>query len=234
MRRSAVAFVLALLPGLPAAALTATEVERQVIAALKAEGLAAPERLGLVRPFPDCDVPLKVSQGPQGWRTVRVACDAPKVWHRQVRIADQPLQPVARSDQSPRPEALRMAMALRRSLPRGAVIGPDDIVLAPVGGSDPAAVFGAPEDVVGRVLKLAVSGGATLLPRHLEPLLQVRKGQVVTIELSAGGVTVAFAGTALEDGVAGQRIDIAGRQPGRVIRAVVAGQDRVRVESNIP
>jgi flagella basal body P-ring formation protein FlgA len=205
------------------------EVARLVAAAMRDAGIeAAPA--APTRPYPACAGALSVSPRTADWATAEVTCSAPR-WSRALRTG-------ARQDGTaaePAPEAPpAMAVTLKRSLSKGAVITPDDLALAPVAGLGPDDIFLDPAELAGRRLKAAVGAGKPLLTRHVEPRWLVEPGAPLILVASAGGLQVSAPAEAREAGLMGDVVRVVNLSSGREVKAIVTGPNRVSTQANIP
>lgn len=84
------------------------------------------------------------------------------------------------------------------------------------------------EAVVGFEARRAIMPGTVIVPAALRRPTVIERGSIVMLQASRGGVAVSAEGTALEDGIVGQRIRI--KTPvGRVVEGVVASRNLVQV-----
>ena len=215
----------------PARALEASEVQALVRAAMTAAGQPATEITIPARPLPDCPTPPEVHPFQGSWRAVELRCAAP-VWKRVLRTA-------ATASTAPRdataPEApQRSVLVLTRSLPKGAVIGPEDIALENASALGRAEVFDDPALVIGRRLKQGLGGGQPLLARQLETDYAVEADTPATLTLTRDGLSVTVTVLPLENGEMGEVIRLRHPVSGRELRARVIGRDNLAITANTP
>lgn len=168
---------------------------------------------------PRCSRPLR------GWArnvtatsaTVDVACDGTQSWKIYVPV---------------RLHVAVSVVAARVSLPRGATIGEEDIVVIqrPSHGL-PANFLSRREDVVGKALRRSMQAGQVLVAGALDSPLLVARGQTVTLISQLPGIMVKSSGIAVEDGRLGQRVKIRARSK-EIIEGRVLAADTVGVGKN--
>ena len=108
-------------------------------------------------------------------------------------------------------------IALGRSMSRGDVITPRDIITITVPVNAASGIFFNPEDVVGRKLKSSVTAKKPIQARHLKPKWLVEEDDEVVIQNQAGGISVNMVGLALENGQYGEWIKVQNVSSGIVI-----------------
>lgn len=231
--------VLACLGGKPltAGTITGDEVVRLVRQAMLDAGQSAPQMDAPVRGFPSCTDTPRVKPLAGNWSSAEVSCDHPTVWRRVLRTGAAISMPLTKRDTTAtaNPDMpLQTILSLTRPLPRGARVGPDDVILRPQAATDPAQVLSEPAMAIGRKLRRAIGAGQPLLERHLDPLLDIEEGQTVTVQLQSHGIDIAITGKALTGGVAGDRILIDPPSGGQPVEAMILAPGIVRVRSNMP
>lgn len=90
--------------------------------------------------------------------------------------------------------------------------------------------FTRSEEVIGQRARHFVAAGEPVLPRDLESVPLVKRGQLVDVQSNVGGVSIVTAAQALGDGAYGDVIGL--RSDGnhrRQISAIVTGPGRVRI-----
>lgn len=163
-----------------------------------------------------CPAPLSAgaaSAAPLAARSiVAVSCSAGARWSVYVPVSVYARIPV---------------LVLKAPQPRGARLGPDDVVRETrrVSGL-PAAYVSDPAALGRHTLRYPLSAGAVLAPEALVPDLLVHQGEQVTLAANAAGIEVRASGTALQDGREGARIRVQNRASLRVVEGVVDA-DRV-------
>ena len=231
MRAAAVLLILstkAALAGYPDG-VPGAEVGRLVRAALADAGQSVTLN-DPIRPYPPCNVlPVVTAQG-GSWGNAKITCAAPH-WQRLLRTG---LGPVPRIMLTPdQPLDQPKALTLRRSLAKGALLGADDLELAPIAGLSPDQVFTDPADVVGRYLRQTLGAGRPVLARHLEPRWMVTPGAPLVLVAQAGGLSVSAPAEALDPGGEGDVVRVVNLSSGREIKAVVTGPNTVTAQTNM-
>lgn len=214
-----------------ARALEALEVQALVRAAMEAAGQPATEITVPARPLPACTTPPEVLPFQGSWRSIELRCADP-VWKRVLRSAASP-SAVPRGAKAPEVPQ-REVLVLTRSLPKGAVIGPEDIALQPASALGRAEVFEDPALVIGRRLKQGLGGGQPLLARQLETDYAVEADTPATLTLTTRGISVSVTVLPLENGETGEVIRLRHPVSGREIRARVIGRDNLAMAANTP
>jgi flagella basal body P-ring formation protein FlgA len=86
------------------------------------------------------------------------------------------------------------------------------------------------DEVVGFVPRSAIRSGSTVLRSQLSRAPEVARGDVVKVEVIAGGAHLLFEGKAQADGVTGKSILVKNLTSGKDFRAVVTGKGKVSVQ----
>lgn len=86
------------------------------------------------------------------------------------------------------------------------------------------------DEVVGLVPRMLIRSGATVLRNQLSRAPEVARGDVVKVEVTAGGAHLLFEGRAETDGVAGKTILVKNLTSGKNFRAQVTGKGKVSVQ----
>ncbi|MDJ0941700.1 MAG: flagellar basal body P-ring formation chaperone FlgA [Woeseiaceae bacterium] len=174
------------------------------------------ERLKLHR----CDQPLEGFLRPGtriGARTsVGVRCTGSRPWKVYV-----PVEVVVE----------RRVWVAREALPRGHVLGAGDLVadVRDVSRMTASGYISDPALLVGHKLKASVLAGRVLTRQLVEADTLIRRGQTVTLAVSAGGISIRMAGKALSDGARNQRIRVENLNSGRVVEGIVRSPELVEV-----
>ena len=86
------------------------------------------------------------------------------------------------------------------------------------------------DEVVGYVPRSAIRSGSTVLRSQLGRAPEVARGDVVKVEVTAGGAHLLFEGKAQTDGVTGKTILVKNLTSGKDFRALVTGKGKVSVQ----
>jgi flagellar basal body P-ring formation protein FlgA len=211
--------------------ISGAEVGRLVRAAMAKAGVTPADLADPVRGFPPCaQAPTVIPSGGR-WTTALIRCDGTGGWTRAIRTgaASTARDPEARSIVADGP----LAAVLTRSLPRGAMIGPGDVIMRPAAGHGPGQIFTDPAQVIGRRLKTSLGVGNPLLLRHLTPVWLIAEGTPVALLATAGGLAVSAPAQALENGGMGDAIRVLNLSSQREVRAVVTGANSVTAQTNM-
>lgn len=119
---------------------------------------------------------------------------------------------------------------IARPLARGAPIQPQDleIVQRDLAGLSHG-YFDTREAAVGKMTKQPLAAGQILQVNQVASPKLVRRGDQVTLRVSANGFEVSVSGSALADGVLGQRIRVRNERSQRVVEGEVIAVGAVRV-----
>ncbi|MFO7602551.1 MAG: flagellar basal body P-ring formation chaperone FlgA [Gammaproteobacteria bacterium] len=216
--------ILCLLGGTPLAqAMEPAAQIRQAVHAYALDKLSADEvklghldsRLRLSR----CAAPLQVSlpRGAQrvGQSTLEVLCGDAPGWKIYLPVHITRYAHVVVSQQS---------------LPRGTVIGTEDVRLQKQDLSQlNYGYFKSTDEVIGMQLKRHVQRGESLSPGNLKPRRMVQRGDIVTILAEVDGLTVRVKGHALTDGYRGEAIRVKNQRSKRILQAEVIAPGVVQV-----
>ena len=233
---------------------TGAEVARLITDRLAEVYLKGAPALAADRTFPSCDGKVAIDPLFGGWNTVHVRCDVDGGWRFAIRTnltttpTPVPIAEFATKEPKKGPIALLADAAadggnatfvttvdeldvvmLTRSLARGDVITPDDVVLRPVPARNVSGVFFAPADVIGRRMKSPLSARRPLQTRHLMPSFMIEEESEVLITGGAGGISVDMVGYALENGQFGDWIRVQNASSGKTVMAKVIDEKKVVV-----
>jgi len=86
------------------------------------------------------------------------------------------------------------------------------------------------DEVVGFVPRMLIRSGSTVLRSQLGRAPEVARGDVVKVDVTAGGAHLLFEGRAETDGVAGKTILVKNLTSGKDFRALVTGKGKVSVQ----
>ncbi len=85
-----------------------------------------------------------------------------------------------------------------------------------------------PEAIIGKEIKFAVNKGEPFRNSALDAPLVIKRGDIVSMESSAGEISVKTSATAVSDGRIGQQIRVKNNQSARIINAKVVGTGKVQ------
>ena len=173
--------------------------------------------------LPACAVPLRTEiagGNPRGRKrvTVQVRCSSERPWKMHVAV---------------RLTVLESVVVASRPLPRNWTLKEGDIKLAERESSElQYGYLTRTEDALGMQLRRPLSAGETLSPGALGAPILVRRGQNVTLVADSGALKVRVNGVAMEDGSAGQVINVQNLSSKRQVQAVVRSEKSVEVLLN--
>jgi flagella basal body P-ring formation protein FlgA len=108
-----------------------------------------------------------------------------------------------------RTEARGSVVVAKQSLPRGAVLGPNDLTVVERNSRDvPDDALTAPEQAIGMETKVALAAEAPLPRTALAPPVVVKKGDLVTMIVETAAMKLTVLGEALEPGAIGAAIKV--------------------------
>lgn len=111
-----------------------------------------------------------------------------------------------------RTDANGPVVVMKQRVPRGAVLGPDDVAVVQRNQHDvPDDALTAPEQAIGMATKVALAAAATLPRTALAAPVVVKKGDLVTMIVETRVMRLSMAGEALEEGAVGGGIKVMNR-----------------------
>ena len=223
-----------------------SDINTLVAETMLAKGLKGAPRLSKSRKFLACENGMSVEPMFGTWKTVKVSCKDDGSWTVMVRTNlktavnkfkkanAMPKRLVAGSTKTKVTEKqtskastkvvksqkqieTMKILALGRSMSRGDVIMPRDIITITIPVNAASGVFFNPDDIVGRKLKSSVTAKKPIQARHLMPKWLIEEDDEVVIQNQAGGVIVNMVGSALENGQYGEWIKVQNVSSGIVI-----------------
>lgn len=216
----------------PKDGLSGAEVNQIVYEALQAQGISADPQIAMVRSFPGCDDIPSVSKKYDDWATVELNCSNPSAWTRAVRTQIGS-QYQANEGSTTQVSGTFPAVVLAESLSRGTVLMPEHLKIENVSKSSTDSIFYDPNHIIGRRLTVNLGEGRAVLARHLEKEWLVYENNPVAIVYSGGVFAVTATGEALQDGQLGDLIDVRNTGSGLMIKAIVAGRNKVLVSAKM-
>jgi|TARA_R100000501_G_scaffold13151_3_gene23978 flagella basal body P-ring formation protein FlgA len=203
LKLTIIAFVLGVgLHALPvrAAFVPTADIDRTVAEFLTQQGLSV--RARPVDPrlkLGACETPLDIT--PQDTnRSLSVRCNDADGWRIFVPLMEA--APALAAPDAPRP----LVVALKTSLPRGALVTAKDVDLIPAPSAINSGMLREAEAAVGHKLLRSVNAGTPLKLTMLERAPAVRRGDRVVLRASGKGFSVQVEGIAKEDGAEGDRV----------------------------
>lgn len=168
--------------------------------------------------LPKCGAPLETFSNTApapGRATVGVRCTGSRPWTLYVPVSI---------------DAMVLAIAVNKALARGTVLREADLEETVLSTARlPAGAPGNKKELVGMELSRTVRAGAVVTLNMVKPALVIKRGQKVIILARTGGLEVRMSGVALENGAAGDRVNIRNSGSGRTVEAVIIGAGTVQV-----
>jgi flagella basal body P-ring formation protein FlgA len=130
-----------------------------------------------------------------------------------------------------RTEARGSVVVAKQPLPRGAVLGPNDLTVVERYARDvPDDALTAPEQAIGMETKVALAAEAPLPRTALAPPVVVKKGDVVTMIVETAAMKLTVLGEALEPGAVGAAIKVINRSSKQAVAGKVIDNGVVLVQ----
>lgn len=200
------------------ASLIGTELKRR---GALADGVTAQTRFDLA------DVSLNASRvpDPASLTDLRYAPDT-GLFSARFTVAgiDQPV------DLSGRIELMTTAPRLKATLAAGTVLGKDDLELAPVSlKTADAGGYAALDQLVGKQLVRQSRVGVMLKPSDVADPTVVTRNALVTVQLSAGAMTLTVKGQALGSAAAGEPVDVLNTVTKKILHGIARADGVVTI-----
>ncbi len=119
----------------------------------------------------------------------------------------------------------RRAVVAARTLERGAIVGPDDVRVATIDDDGSEAWMIDPEGVIGQRVRRDIPAAAAVAASDLEQPILVRRGQMLDVRCGP----VSLKAIALDQGRAGEWIEVENPRSERTFRAVVTAATEATV-----
>lgn len=215
-------------------ALTGAEVGVQVEKTLQEAGIAATPIVSKERRYFPCNVDLLIAPRLEDrWDTIEVRCPSPIPWTIMVRTEGQTWGDDASAGQGDDLAVAIDVVVLRQSARKGRLVTAEMLELVPFNRAPAEGYFLDPSKVIGRRLTSNVAAGVPVRERHLQPDWAVEEGARVSIEMDAGGITVASSGISLENGAIGDMISVRNASSNKVLQGIVSDENKVSVSANM-
>lgn len=215
-------------------ALTGADVAVQVEKALRQAGIAAAPIVSAERRYFPCSADLDVAPRVENrWDTVQVSCPAPIPWTIMLRTEGQIWGDDALEAGGGEAIGAVTAVVLRQAARKGQLITAEMLELAPFDRAPADGYFLEAAKVAGRRLTSNLAAGVPVRERHLQPDWAVKEGNRVSIEMDAGGITVASSGISLENGALGDMISVRNLSSDKVLQGIVSDENKISVSANM-
>ncbi|MEB2285794.1 MAG: flagellar basal body P-ring formation chaperone FlgA [Myxococcales bacterium] len=130
-----------------------------------------------------------------------------------------------------RTDARGAVVVARQSLPRGTILGPDDLAVVERNRQDvPDDALAAPAEAIGMETRVALAAAAPVPRAALAPAVVVKKGDLVTMVVETGAMKITATGEALEPGAVGAGIKVMNRASKQTVAGRVSEHGVVRIE----
>jgi flagella basal body P-ring formation protein FlgA len=219
------------------------DLKKEIHAFLATRSFVGDPAISDTRLFPNCLTDIKVKPMFGSIKTLELSCADPGGFKIAVRTNAVRLGKHVVSDQEKKMNGLgrkvlsqevkaperSFFLVLSRSLQKGEVLSEEDIRVRQTRNQNLSGYFTKASDVVGRTLKKALSIDQVLLSRHLEIDWDIRKGQKIIIQSTAGPVTIENSGVARVDAQIGELTIAENEQSGKIVEGIVVSRKKIRV-----
>ena len=238
------------------------DINKLVADIMLAKGLKGVPRLSKSRKFLACENGMSVEPMFGTWKTVKVSCNDEGSWTVMVRTnLKTAINKVKKANAMPkrlvagsaktevtekqtskasakvvkRQKQIEMMkiLALGRSMSRGDVIMPRDIIIITIPVNAASGVFFNPDDIIGRKLKSSVTAKKPIQARHLKPKWLIEEDDEVVIQNRAGGIVVNMVGLAQENGQYDEWIKVRNVSSGIVIVGQIKNKKIISTNAKI-
>ncbi len=142
-----------------------------------------------------------------------------------------PIAPKAPVAGAPQTLASDQILVLVRDIPRGSIIGYEDLDwVDPAKIHAPRMALSQSDDVVGKETRRPLRAGVHVLASDLKAPTVIRKGEAVAIVYESAGVRLTTDGQALNDAGAGEPVRVLNKYTKRSIDAVASAAGEARIE----
>ena len=184
--------------------------------------------------YPNCERDLSVKPILEDWKTVRVECKGPKSWQivlrNKLNSISNPSKTVSDHNFNEKTYLKEVKVAaIKRSISRGDVITPEDVVEISIPVNKATDIFPDYEDLIGRRAKTTIKALKPVYSRQLETYFMIGKDMKVSIIHKSKYITVQMDGIALENGQYGDWINVKNIKSGRIILAKVVAEKKVNI-----
>jgi len=238
-----------------------SDINKLVVNTMLEKGMTGSPRLNKSRKFLACRSGMSVEPMFGNWKTVKVFCTDNGGWNVMVRtnlmmtVENVKKQQIAKAvpkkslsnnagtevstltplkaHKGREPIKTMNILALGRSMSRGDVIMPRDIVTISVPINSASGVFFNPDDIIGRKLKTSVTAKKPIQARHLKPKWLVEEDDQVVIQNQTGGISVDMVGLALENGQYGEWIKVQNVSSGIIVVGQIKNKKIISTNAKI-
>ena len=188
--------------------------------------------------FPKCAHDLNINPMHQNWKTVSVECVGTFPWKIIIRNKFNSPQNLSDFDLNEKSQAnifkkrtikeVKVA-AIKRSIRRGDVITPTDVIEISIPANKATDIFPNFKDLIGRRAKTTIKALTPVFARQLETNFMIKEDMQVEIIHHSTHISVQMEGIALENGQFGDWIKVKNIKSGRIILAKVVAEKKVNV-----
>ena len=231
--------------------ISGAQIKERINSFLATQNLAGKPAISEKRLFPACDSDVSVRPMFGGMKTVELFCPDPGGFKIAVRtnavshgsrgfLTGEANQNTFHSSSlielenknfgEGRPEnALVKYLAMARSVQKGQILSHDDVVLKVARTKNRTGYFAKVSDVVGRRVKKTLSVNQVILSRHLEIDWDIRKGQKIIIQSTAGPVVVVSSGISKGNAQVGELLQAQNQDSGKLVEGIVVSRKKIKV-----
>ncbi len=231
--------------------ISGAQMKQRINSFLAAQNLTGKPAISEKRLFPACESDVLIRPMFGGMKTVELFCPDPGGFKIAVRtnavskrrmgfLTSDANQNTATSSPSTKVEnqifvkgvpknAVEKYLAMARSVQKGHILSHDDVVLKVVRTKNRTGYFVNVNDVVGRKAKKNLSVNRMILSRHLEIDWDIRKGQKIIIQSTAGPVVVVSSGISAGNAQIGELLQAQNQHSGRLVEGIVVSRKKIKV-----
>ncbi len=213
--------------------ISGAQLKNYVHSVLLTRGLNSMPVISDSRQFRACNAALEISPMFGGYKTVQLSCpdnDGFKIAVRTQINKSIDGKLISLKGDLPNGNPSKIVV-LTKSIKRGEVITADDVVIISRSGNPGASYFSDLDDVVGRKVKRSLSINKTVRMQHLELDWMIEKDQSVIIVSKIGSVTVASAGTAIENAQIGELVKVRNHSSELIVEGVVMSEKKILIRA---
>lgn len=225
--------------------ISGADIASKVEAYLNSQNMTSEPKIASDRQFISCSSDLSFLPLFGSFKTLEVRCPDEAGWKIAVRTNARPVEGMTSSapvrkktakisrQKNVTSTAPKMAVIVKTSLKRGAIITAQDVELSTAGRWHADDIFTTMQDVIGRVAKQNLNVGKAVRASQLEHNWMIRKDQPVILTTKVGGVEVSSKGIALEDAQWGQLARFLNVSSQREIFGRVASEKKIIIGAKI-
>jgi len=231
--------------------ISGAQMKQRINSFLATQKLAGNPAIAEKRLFPACDADVLVRPMFGGMKTVELVCPDPGGFKIAVRtnavsnssrefstsdakqkttktssLTQVKNQTFAEGRQRNTPEKY---LAMARSVQKGQILSHDDVVLRVARAKIRSGYFVKISDVVGRKVKKRLGVNQIILNRHLEIDWDIRKGQKIIIQSTAGPVVAVGSGISMGNAQIGELLQAQNQHSGKFVEGIVVSQKKIKV-----